>query len=155
MAANIPPSLPDESREAVQDFANAVAGRTRGGGPHIGLYCSAILSLCGLSSNIKGSTFTPSWIGDATIELCPSALSLRQAPASCSMPAVGSQVGASTSHVLFHSIPTWNNAVERVISNNVYGSLGNRGLLQASEAGETTIVPLQNEDSPAQRAIDE
>lgn len=158
LAASDPNSMlyqsyfPDSLRNTVQSIATSVVNSTRGHGPHVDLYCSDILNLCGSNSNILGYTFTPSWIGSAYIVLCPSALNLGRAPAPCSTPA-GTQTSASTSHVLFHLMLTVNNVVGRVISNSVYGSLASQKLLEASKAGQPTTDPLGNVDSYAQLAV--
>lgn len=158
LAASDPNSIlyksyfPDSAGDTVQNISTSVANSMRGNGPHVDLYCSDILNLCGSNSNILGYTFTPSWIGNAYIVLCPSALNLGRAPAPCSTPA-GTQVSASTSHVLFHLMLTINNVVGRVISNSAYGSLASQKLLKASKAGQPTTDPLGNVDSYAQLAI--
>ena len=158
LAASDPKSIlfksyfPDSAGDTVQNISTSVANSMRGNGPHVDLYCSDILNLCGSNSNILGYTFTPSWIGNAYVVLCSSALSLGRAPAPCSTPA-GTQVSASTSHVLFHLMLTINNVVGRVISNSAYGSLASQRLLEASKAGQPTTDPVGNADSYAQLAI--
>ena len=142
----------NETRAAVEAIASSVGSSLQGSGPHVDLYCSGAQGLCNSSSNIMGYTFTPSWLGNAFVVLCPSAINLGRAPAACSTPA-GSQASASTSHVLIHLMLTLNNIVGKVISNSIYGSLACQGLLRPSGNGPVTPDPLRNADSFAQLAI--
>ena len=142
------------SRGTVHNIAGSVAESIRGIGPHVKLYCSDALKLCKVNSNILGYTFTPSWLGNAYVVMCPLALRLGRAPTPCSTPA-GTEVSPSSSQVLFHLMLTLNNVVGRVISNSVYGSSASQKLLQASSPGGLVTDPLQNVDSFVQLAVDQ
>ncbi|KAL8969531.1 MAG: hypothetical protein Q9183_001955 [Haloplaca sp. 2 TL-2023] len=124
--------------------AAAAAGLTQGKGPHVDVYCQDIQGLC-TNSNFLGYSFTPSFLGDAYIVLCPAARALGRAPAPCERGSVG---GASTSHVLFHLLMTLNNVVPMVATSLVNGLLACQNL-----AGSTLIQPTRNPDSLAQLAI--
>lgn len=134
------------SRQNVSSIAGAAARNIHGAGPHVDLYCSDIANICG-DPNILGYTFTPSYLGNAYIVLCPSARALGRAPAPCSAVVPGAQIGASSSHILFHLLFTLNNVVNSVISNAVYGSLA------CSQLVNSTSDPTKNADSFAQLAI--
>ena len=157
-AANDPNSklytqfFPEASREAVQAIMNNAVKSIHGSSAYVALYCTDLLQLCGPSSNILGYTFTPSFLGDAYIVLCPSAMSLGRAPAPCWVPA-GTHISSSASHVMFHLVLTLNNVVGPVISNNVCGVLGCKNLASSSGAAPSQIDATKNSDSYAQLAI--
>ena len=136
----------NQSRQSVSSTAGAATRSIHGGGPHVDLYCSDIENICG-DPNILGYTFAPSWLGNAYIVLCPSALTLGRAPEPCSGLQPGTQISASSSHVLFHLLLTLNNVVNSVISNSVYGSLA------CSQLANSTSDPTKNADSFAQLAM--
>lgn len=135
------------SREVVGLIAGAAAKSIRGAGPHVDHYCTDMQNMCG-DPNILGYSFSPSFLGDAYIVLCPSARALGRAPQPCYSPETGSERSASTSHVLFHLIMTLNNVVTAVMASSVYGT-------QACEqlSNSTLIDPTKNPDSFAQLAI--
>lgn len=135
-----------QSRQNVSSVAGAATRNIHGAGPHVDLYCSDIGNICG-DSNILGYTFTPSYLGNAYIVLCPSARALGRAPEPCSELQPGVQISASSSHVLFHLLLTLNNVVKSVISNSVYGSLA------CSQLVNSRSDPTKNADSFAQLAI--
>lgn len=135
------------SREAVSLIATATANSIRGTGPHVDLYCTDLQSLCG-NLNILGYSFTPSFLGNAYVVLCPSARALGRAPQPCSNPETRSERSASTSHVLFHLLITLNNVVTAVMASSVYGTLACEEL-----SNSTLIDPTKNPDSFAQLAI--
>ena len=134
-------------QSTVSNIAASIQKFTGGSGAHADLYCTDGSNLCGASSNILGYTFTPSWIGDAFIVLCPSARSLGRAPEPCSSQS-SAQASSSTSHVLFHLILTLNNVVGTVMDGTVYGAPACQQIKTS-----TTSVPAKNPDSYAQLAI--
>ena len=138
--------FPSQSRQNVSSIAGAATRSIHGAGPHVDLYCSDIESLCG-DANILGYTFTPSYLGNAYIVLCPSAIALGRAPEPCSALQPGVQISASSSHVLLHLLFTLNNVVKSVISHSIYGPLA------CSQLVNSTSDPTKNADSFAQLAI--
>lgn len=136
----------DLSRQNISSIAGAAARSIHGAGRHVDLYCSDNREVCG-DPNILGYTFTPSYVGNAYIVLCPSARALGRAPEPCSALQPGVQIDASSSHVLFHLLFTLNNVVNSVISNSVYGSFA------CSQLVNSTSDPTKNADSFAQLAI--
>lgn len=135
------------SREVVESIAKAAADSIRGMGPHVDLYCTDLQSMCG-DPNILGYSFTPSFLGNAYIVLCPSARALGRAPQPCYNPETGSERSASASHVLFHLLMTLNNVVTAVMATSVYGTLA------CEEVSNSTLIdPTKNPDSFAQLAI--
>lgn len=132
---------------AVSQIATLVKGAIGGSGPHVDVYCTDGFDLCGTTSNILGYTFTPSWLGDAFIVLCPSARHLGRAPMPCSAD-TGAQVSATTSHIMFHLILTVNNVIRTMLDGTIYGSLACQQMKNS-----TTSAPGQNPDSYAQLAI--
>ncbi len=138
--------FPTQSRQNVSLVAGAATRSIHGAGPHVDLYCSDIESLCG-NPNILGYTFTPSYLGNAYIVLCPSAIALGRAPEPCSALQPGVQISASSTHVLIHLLFTLNNVVKSVISNSVYGPLA------CSQLVNSTSDSTKNADSFAQLAI--
>ena len=136
----------NQSSQNVSSIAGAATRSIHGGGPHVDLYCSDIENICG-DPNILGYTFAPSWLGNAYIVLCPSALALGRAPEPCSALQPETQISASSSHVMFHLLLTLNNVVNSIISNSVYGSLA------CSQLVNSTSDPTSNADSFAQLAI--
>lgn len=135
-----------QARQNVSSIASAAARNIHGAGPRVDLYCLDIGNVCG-NPNILGYTFTPSYLGNAYIVLCPSARALGRAPKPCSELQPGVQISASSSHVLFHLLLTLNNVFKSVISNSVYGSLA------CSQLVNSTSDPTKNADSFAQLAI--
>ena len=135
------------SREVVTRIANAAANSIRGIGPHVDLYCTDLQNMCG-DPNILGYSFTPSFLGNAYIVLCPSARALGRAPQPCYNPEVGSERSASTSHVMFHLLMTLNDVVTTMMANSVYGTLACERL-----SNSTLTDPTKNPDSFAQLAI--
>jgi len=136
-------------QQMISKIAFSVENTLQGHGPHIDVYCTDGANLCSSSSNILGYSFTPSWIGNGFVVLCPSARSLPRAPIPCtSNPGV--QTGASASHVMFHLLLTLNNIATVMIEGNIYGS-------GSSEHLKTSVVfdPTKNPDSYAQLAISE
>ena len=137
----------EASQEVVSSIANAVANSIRGIGPHVDLYCTDLQNRCG-NPNVLGYSFTPSFLGNAYIVLCPSARALGRAPQPCHNPKTGSERSASTSHVSFHLLMTLNNVVTAVMASSVYGTLACEKL-----SNSTLIDPTKNPDSFAQLAI--
>ena len=135
-----------QSRQNVSSIAGAATRSIHGAGPHVDLYCPDIENICG-DPNILGYSFAPSWLGNAYVVLCPSALALGRAPEPCSALQPGTQISASSSHVLLHLIFTLTNVVNSIISNSVYGSLA------CSQLVNSTSDPTKNADSFAQLAI--
>ncbi|KAL8833278.1 MAG: hypothetical protein Q9176_008046 [Flavoplaca citrina] len=136
-----------DNRQLVSTVAAAAAASLiEGQGPHVDVHCQDIQGLCA-NSNFLGYSFTPSFLGDAYIVLCPAARALGRAPAPCELGSVG---GASASHVLFHLLMTLNNVVPIVATSLVNGLLACQNL-----ANSTLIQPTRNPDSLAQLAIAE
>ncbi|KAL8906116.1 MAG: hypothetical protein Q9171_006407 [Xanthocarpia ochracea] len=136
-----------DNRQLVSTVAAAAAASlVEGQGPHVDVYCQDIEGLCA-NPNFLGYSFTPSFLGDAYIVLCPAARALGRAPAPCELGSVG---GASASHVLFHLLMTLNNVVPMVATSSVNGLLACQNL-----ANSTLIQPTRNPDSFAQLAIAE
>ncbi|KAL9591790.1 MAG: hypothetical protein Q9179_007367 [Wetmoreana sp. 5 TL-2023] len=135
------------ARQAVAATASSVKNAINGEGPHVDVYCTDGPDICSSNPNILGYTFTPSWLGNAYIVLCPAARSLPRAPLPCSFNP-GIQIGASASHVMFHLILTLNNVVPWIMSGNVYGSGSCQQLKNA-----WVFDPYKNPDSYAQLAI--
>ncbi|KAL8920384.1 MAG: hypothetical protein Q9208_006265 [Pyrenodesmia sp. 3 TL-2023] len=134
-----------DNRQLVSTVAAAAAASLiEGKGPHVSIYCQDIQGLCA-NPNFLGYSFTPSFLGDAYIVLCPAARALGRAPAPCELGSVG---GASASHVLFHLLMTLNNVVPMVAASSVNGLLACQRL-----ANSTLIQPTRNPDSLAQLAI--
>ncbi|KAL8780796.1 MAG: hypothetical protein Q9213_006297 [Squamulea squamosa] len=130
--------------QLVSAVAAAAAASINGQGPHVDVYCKDIQNLCG-NPNILGYSFTPSFLGDAYMVLCPAARTLGRAPAPCQTGSVG---GASTSHVLFHLLMTLNNVVPTVTTSSVNGLVACQDL-----ANSTLIQSTRNSDSLAQLAL--
>ncbi len=139
--------FPGALREVVSSIANAAANSIHCTGPHVDLYCTDLQNMCG-DPNILGYSFTPSFLGNAYMVLCPSARALGRAPQPCYNPETGSERSASTSHVLFHLLMTINVVVTAVMASSVYGTLACEQL-----SNSTLIDPTKNPDSFAQLAI--
>ncbi|KAL8708686.1 MAG: hypothetical protein Q9225_007566 [Loekoesia sp. 1 TL-2023] len=135
------------AQQAVTTVATSVQNAIKGPGPHVDMYCTDGQNICGSNSNILGYTFSPSWLGNAYIVLCPAARKLPRAPRPCSSIPVN-QIGATASHVLFHLMLTLNNVVANTIGGNVYGS-DDCQRLKSSLSFDAT----KNADSYAQVAI--
>ncbi|KAL8769462.1 MAG: hypothetical protein Q9209_004523 [Squamulea sp. 1 TL-2023] len=130
--------------QLVSTIAAAATASIHGQGPHVDVYCQDIQNLCG-TANILGYSFTPSFLGDAYMVLCPAARALGRAPAPCQTGSVG---GASASHVLFHLLMTLNNVVPTVTTASINGLVACQDL-----ANSTLIQPTRNPDSLAQLAV--
>ncbi|KAL8994838.1 MAG: hypothetical protein Q9169_005314, partial [Polycauliona sp. 2 TL-2023] len=130
----------------ISAIAAAAVGSINGQGPHVDVHCTDYDNLCG-DPNVLGYSFTPSFLGNAYIVLCPTARALGRAPAPCQTGSVG---GASTSHVLLHLLMTLNNVVPTVATSSINGLLACQNL-----ATSTLIDPTRNPDSLAQVAIAE
>ena len=137
----------EASRKVVSSRANAAVDSIRGTGPHVDIYCTDLQDTCG-DLNILGYSFTPSFLGDAYIVLCPFSRALGRAPQPCSSSETVSERAASTSHILFHLLMTLNNVVTAVMASSVYGTPA------CEELSNSTLVdPTKNPDSFAQLAI--
>ena len=137
-----------EQRSSVKVFANNALKALQGGPVyHIDVYCSDIQNLCGPEGNILGYSYTPSFVGDPYIILCPAARDLGRAPDPC--PTVGGkQMVASASHVMFHLVMT--------ITKNMGGNIGgNYNGVQSCQtlSSSTTVDATSNADSYAQLGI--
>ncbi|KAL8829198.1 MAG: hypothetical protein Q9191_002149 [Dirinaria sp. TL-2023a] len=149
MAANsssnplFPLFFPESAREKVLDIATAAANSVHGQGPHVDLYCTNIQNLCG-NPNILGYSFTPSFLGNAYIVLCPSARALGRAQLPCQTDSLSS---ATTSHILIHLVLTLNNVVKSVMTESLHGPVACQRLSNSSLAD-----PTSNPDSFAQLA---
>lgn len=152
-SANVlfPQFFPDSSRELVGSIGDAITKSVQGSGPHVDLYCTDVLNMCG-DRNILGYSFAPSFLGNAYIVLCPAAVALGRAPEACSMPG-GTQISASTSHVLFHLMLTLTNVLPTVISGSIYGSRACQQIVGNATYPGLTADPTKNADSYAQLAI--
>lgn len=157
MAANdsssslYPQFFQDSMRQSVGAVASAAASTIHGNGPHVDLYCTDILKLCG-DRNILGYTFAPSFLGNAYIVLCPVTISLGRVPEPCSTPPE-TQVSASKDHVLFHLILTLSNIIPTTMSQSIYGSQSCQQMLSNSTSKRINASLLKNADSYAQLAI--
>ena len=134
----------ESARQKVQSIATAAANSFHGQGPHVDLYCTDIQNLCG-NENILGYSFTPSFLGNAYIVLCPSARALGRAQVPCQTYSLS---GATTSHVLIHLVLTLNNVVTAVMTESLNGPAACQGLSNSSLTDATS-----NPDSLAQLAI--
>lgn len=134
----------NSARYEVNSIAVAVANSISGKGPHVDVYCNDIQDLC-KDPNFLGYSFTPSFIGNAYIVLCPAARALGRAPNPCQS---GTIVGATATHVMFHLMTTLNNVVPNVMINSVYGPTACQQL-----ANSTSVDPTTNPDSFAQLAL--
>ena len=148
-ASNLSSSLfpmffPASARQKVISIATAAVRSVNGQGPHVDLYCTDIQDRCG-EPNILGYSFTPSFLGDAYIVLCPSVRTFGRALPPCQAGSLGS---ATTSHVLLHLLLTLNNVVPAVMTQSVNGPIACRGL-----SNSTLEDPTSNPDSLAQLAI--
>ena len=137
-----------DDRSTVGVLAN-VALRALQGHPseHVDVYCTDILKLCDPAGHVLGYSYTPSFVGDSFIILCPAAKALGRAPPPCSAPA-GSQLSASTSHVMFHLVLTISNVMGQNIGGNHYGVQSCSTIPKS-----TTMDAKLNADSFAQLAI--
>lgn len=131
----------------VTNVSSLVMNGTSGVSPHVDVYCTDGLNLCGPGSNILGYSSTPSWLGDAFITLCPSARNLERAPVPCTTNS-GPQLSTSVSHVMFHLILTLNNVVGTIIDGSVYGSTSCQRLRNS-----LSWNPISNVDTYVQLAI--
>lgn len=137
--------FPDAARQTIGSIAAAAANSVQGRGPHVDLFCSDVQQVCG-DPNMLGYSFTPSFLGNAYIVLCPSARSLGRAPQPCH---TGSFY-ATSSHILIHLLVTLNNVVTTVMTESVNGP----GACQAlSKTPSALVDPTKNPDSMAQLAI--
>jgi len=136
-----------EEHQDVSNVASVLMNATSGTSPHVDVYCTDGLNLCGSDSNILGYSSTPSWLGNAFITLCPSARNLGRPPVPCT---TGSEVqlGASASHVMFHLMLTLSNVVGTIIDSSVYRSPACQQL-----RGSLTWDPHRNADTYVQLAI--
>lgn len=139
--------FPAASRQTVSVIATAAAQGIKGIGPHVDLYCTDVQDRCN-NSNILGYSFTPSYIGNAYIVLCPSAIALGKAPPPCDKPGGKYSPSTSTSHVLFHLLTTLNNVVTTVMAESAYGRVACKHLTNS-----TLVDPTKNPDSFAQLAM--
>ena len=136
--------FPESARQKVQSIATAAMNSVHGQGPHVDLYCTDIQNLCG-NPNILGYSFTPSFLGNAYIVLCPSARALGRAQPPCQTNSLDS---ATTSHVLMHLVLTLNNVVATVMTESVNGPAACEELSNSS-----LVDPTCNPDSLAQLAV--
>lgn len=97
-----PMFFPALARQKVNSIATAALGSINGHGPHVDLYCTDIQNHCG-TPNILGYSFTPSFLGNAYIVLCPTVQAFGRALPPCQ---TGSLSSATTSHVLLHLLLT-------------------------------------------------
>ena len=132
------------ARQKVNSIATAAVKSVNGQGPHVDLYCADIENHCG-NPNILGYSFTPSFLGNAYIVLCPSVSAFGSALAPCQ---TGSPNSATTSHVLLHLLFTLNNVVPAVMTQSINGPIACQGL-----SNSTIEDPTSNPDSLAQLAI--
>ena len=132
------------ARQTVSSIAKAISNNLIGHGPHVNVYCQDIQNICS-DPNVLGYSFTPSFLGDAYIVLCPSGMGLGRALPPCQT--IGT---ATSSHVIFNLMTTLNNIVPAVMTNAVYGPAACE-LLSIS----TTIDPTTNPDSLAQLSIEQ
>ena len=139
-----PRFFPASARQKVNSIATAATKSVNGQGPHVDLYCTDIQDHCG-NPNILGYSFTPSFLGNAYIVLCPSARAFGRALPPCQTGSLGS---ATTSHVLLHLLLTLNNVVPAVMTQSVIGQTACQGLSNSSLED-----PASNADSLAQLAI--
>ena len=136
--------FPTLARQKVNSIATAALRSINGHGPHVELYCTDIQNLCG-NPNILGYSFTPSFLGNAYIVLCPTVQAFGRALPPCQ---TGSLSSATTSHVLLHLLFTLNNVVPAVMTQSLNGPIACQGL-----ANSTLENPTSNPDSLAQLAI--
>ncbi len=134
------------ARQSVSFIATAAVNSVQGQGPHVDLFCDDIESICA-DPNVLGYSFTPSFLGNAYIVLCPTARTLGRAPAPCQTGASGS---ATASHVMFHLMMTLNNVIPAVMTNSIDGPAACQQLPKS-----TLIDPTTNPDSLAQLALAE
>ena len=136
--------FPASARQKVSSIATAAMKSLNGQGPHVDLYCTDIQDHCG-DPKILGYSFTPSFLGNAYIVLCPSVRTLGRVLPPCQTGSLGS---ATTSHVLLHLLMTLNNVVPAVMTQSVNGPIACRDL-----SNSTLEDPTSNPDSLAQLAI--
>ncbi|KAL8828012.1 MAG: hypothetical protein Q9170_006783 [Blastenia crenularia] len=135
------------ARQTVNEVASSIQKAITGPGARVDVYCNDGQNICGSNPNILGYSYSPSWLSNAYIVLCPGARSLPRAPRPCSSIPL-TQIGATASHVMFHLTLTLDNVVTNTIGGNVYGP-GNCQRLKTS----VTFDATKNADSYAQLAI--
>ncbi|KAL9605003.1 MAG: hypothetical protein Q9219_000191 [cf. Caloplaca sp. 3 TL-2023] len=135
------------AQQTIVAVAKSIQNALRGRGAHADLYCTDGQNICGSNPNVLGYSYSPSWLGNAYVVLCPAARRLPRAPKPCSS-ASASRIDATISHVLFHLMLTLNSVVAHTIGGNVYGSDACRGIKDSS-----VFDPTENADSYAQLAI--
>ena len=132
------------ARQTVSAIAKEAANSLNGQGPHVVVYCNDIQNVC-RNPNVLGYSFTPSFLGDAYIVLCPSARALGRAADPCS---TGFLATGTASHVMFHLMMTLNNVIPTVMTSSVYGPVACQHLVNSTSVDATT-----NPDSLAQLAM--
>ena len=148
-ASNLSSSLfpiffPASARQKVNPIATAAVKSVNGQGPHVDLYCTDIQNHCG-NPNILGYSFTPSFLGNAYIVLCPSVREFGSTQPPCQ---TGYLDSATSSHVLLHLLLTLNNVVRAVMTQSINGPIACRGL-----SNSTLEDPTSNPDSLVQLAL--
>ena len=137
-----------EQRSSVKVFANNALKALQGGVVyHIDVYCSDIQNLCDPGGHVLGYSYTPSFVGDPYIILCPAARNLGRAPDPCSSMG-GKQMVASASHVMFHLVMT----ITKNIGENIGGNYNGVQSCQTLPSS-TTVDATLNADSYAQLGI--
>ena len=137
-----------EQRSVVNVLASNALKALQGGIlNHIDVYCSDIQNLCDPGGKILGYSYTPSFVGDPYIILCPAARNLGRAPDPCSTVG-GKQMVASASHVMFHLVMT----ITKDIGGNIGGNYNGVQSCQSLSSSTTADATL-NADSYAQLGI--
>ena len=114
-------------RDDVSSVANASRDAIQGKRPHADIFCTDIQNLCG-DPNVLGYSFTPSFLGDAYVVLCPSARALGRAPRPCEYVGQIIQRSASTSHILYDLVLTLGNVMGRMIQGSYVGTYDTQSL---------------------------